>query len=89
VNGLGLAAWLTVGAAFFCWGVLAAMTGRRRGGTPAGVVLMLAGTGVTLAAFVQYGVLSVSAVSCFLLALILGSILVLIAMVMDGREASR
>jgi len=88
VSDLDLGAWLVLGAALFAWGLLAVMTGRGRGGTLVGAVLMLASAALDLAAFVQHAILPAAAITCLVLALILGALLVLVAVVMLGGEES-
>ena len=87
MNGIGLAAWLTLAAALLAWGWLAAMVRRDRGGVLAGTVLLLAGATVTVAALVRHAVLPGAAVPVAVLALIAGAVLLLLGeIIAAGRE---
>lgn len=78
MTGIGLAAWLAVAAGLFCLGVLGAVVRRDRGGVLAGLVLMIAGATVMLAALVRHAVLPVAALSTLLIVLVLGGVFVLV-----------
>ncbi len=82
----GLAAWLVVGAALFCIGVLAAVVRRDRGGVLAGLSLMLAGAAMSLAALVRHAVLPPAALSTLLIVLVLGGAFVLVIEMTSARE---
>ena len=74
---LGLATWLVFAAALFVWGLVAAAVGMRRGGAALGILFILGGATVALAALVRYAVLPEIAVSTLLIVLVLGGVLLL------------
>ena len=86
MNGLGMAAWLTVGVAIFCLGVLAAVVRRDRGGVLAGLTSMLGGTMLTLAVLLRQGVLPAAGLATLLLVLVLGGIFILVIEKTSARE---
>lgn len=73
----GLGAWLAAGAALLAWGVVAAALRRDRGGPVAGLLLMLGGVTLVLAALVRHAVLPPAGWSTLTLMLVLGGVLVL------------
>ncbi len=84
---IGLAAWLTMGAALLAWGWLAATVRRDRGGLLAGTVLLLAGATVILAALERHDVLPGAAIPVVVLALAAGAVLLLLGeLIAAGRE---
>ena len=86
MSGVELAAWLVVASALFCLGVLAAVVRRDRGGVPAGLVLMLGGATVALAALVRHAVLPAAGLATLLILVILGGVLVLVIEWTSARE---
>ena len=86
MNELGLAAWLTLGAALLAIGWLAACVRRDRGGVLTATVLTLAAAVLSLAALVRHAVLPASALALVPLVLVLGAVLLLAGELMAGRK---
>jgi NADH:ubiquinone oxidoreductase subunit K len=86
VTGLGLAAWLAVGAALFGLGVLAAVVRHDRGGVLAGLVLMLGAAALSLAALVRHAVLPAAGLATALVLLVIGGAFLLVIEATSTRE---
>ena len=84
----GLGAWLAAGAALLAWGVVAAALRRDRGGPVAGLLLMLGGVTLALAALVRYAVLPPAGWSTLTLMLVFGGVLVLALAADDATPAA-
>lgn len=85
---LSLTAWLLPGVLLFIWGVVAAGADDRGQGIPGGVVLMLGGLVLLLAALVRHAVLPPAAMVTLGQTVALTAVLLLVAVFMgNGKDA--